>query len=72
MTKKICRRIRFFCYCTSTEGTYDRQFGKCARFPIFSLWVKISYFYSKDHQNFFQFLDGGYKATRLMLLLFLT
>ena len=24
----------FFCYCTSTEGTYHRQFGKCARFPI--------------------------------------
>ena len=24
----------FFCLCTSIEGTYHCQFGKCARFPI--------------------------------------
>ena len=31
----------FFCYCTSTEGTFHRQFGKCARFSMFCLWAKI-------------------------------
>ena len=30
-----------FCHCTSTEGTYHRQFGKCTLFPIFRLWTKI-------------------------------
>ena len=24
----------FFCHCTSTDGTYHCQFGKCARFHI--------------------------------------
>ena len=26
---------------TSTEGTYHRQFGKCAWFSMFRLWAKI-------------------------------
>ena len=36
----------FFCYCTSTEGTYHRQFRKCARFSMFCSWVKILLFLS--------------------------
>ena len=36
----------FFCYCTSTEGTYHRQFGKCARFSMFRSWAKILLFLS--------------------------
>ena len=37
----------FFCYnCTSTEGTYPPQFGKCAPFSTFHSWVKILLFLS--------------------------
>ena len=41
MTKKNMLTYLFFCYCTSTEGTYQRQFGKCARFSMFRSWAKI-------------------------------
>ena len=44
MTKKYMLTDSFFCYCTSTEGTYITamgQFGKCARFPIFRLKANI-------------------------------
>ena len=36
----------FFCHCTSTEGTFHRQFGKYARFSIFRLYGKILLFLS--------------------------
>ena len=35
--KKYVLTKSFFCYCTFTEETYYRQFGKCARFPIFRI-----------------------------------
>ena len=35
MKKKYMLTDLFFCHCTSTEGTFHCQFGKCARFPIF-------------------------------------
>ena len=31
----------FFCHRTSTEGTYHRRFGKCARFLIVRLQRKL-------------------------------
>ena len=40
----------FFCYCTSTEVTYHRQFGKCARFSMFRSWAKIFILSSKTFQ----------------------
>ena len=47
MTKKIYMlTYSFFCYCTSTEGTYHRQIGKCARFSMFRSWAKILLFLS--------------------------
>ena len=30
-----------FCYCTSIEGTFHRQFGKCALFSMFRSWANI-------------------------------
>ena len=36
----------FFCYCTSTKGTYHRQFWKCVRFSMFRSWAKILLFLS--------------------------
>ena len=46
MTKNYMLTYSFFCYCTSTEGTYNRQFGKCARFSMFRSWAKILLFLS--------------------------
>ena len=37
MTKKVYIDGFVFCHRISTEGTYHRRFGKCARFPIFRL-----------------------------------
>ena len=31
----------FFCYCTSTEGTYHRQFRKFAQVSMSHTWAKI-------------------------------
>ena len=36
----------FFCHCTATEGTYQRQLRKCAQFPIFQLYAKIYIIFS--------------------------
>ena len=42
MTKKIyVDGFGVFCHCMCTEGTYQGQFGKHARFPIFHLLAKI-------------------------------
>ena len=46
MTKKIYVDVYIFCYCTSTEGTNHRQFGKCARFTMFRSWAKVLLFLS--------------------------
>ena len=46
MTKKIYVDVFVFLHYTSTEGTYHRQLGKCARFSIFRSWAKISLFLS--------------------------
>ena len=39
--KKYVFTDSFFCHCTSTEGTYHRQFEKCVRFPIFRFQTKL-------------------------------
>ena len=37
----------FFCYCTSTEGTYHHRFGKCTLFPIFRLGAKYYHLFKQ-------------------------
>ena len=46
--KKYMLTYSFFCYWTSTEGTYHRQFWKCARSPMFRSWAKILLFLSNE------------------------
>ena len=38
----------FFCHCTSTEGTYHRQFINCARFQ-FSAYRRNYYYLFKQN-----------------------
>ena len=38
----------FFCYCTSTEGTSNSQFGICTRFPIFSYMQKCYHLFKQN------------------------
>ena len=46
MTKKKYDDVMVICYCTSSEGNYHRQFGKCARFSMFHSWAKLLLFLS--------------------------
>ena len=45
--KKYTLTDSFLCHCTSTEGTYHRRFGKCARFLIFRLQASYNMYQTK-------------------------
>ena len=45
MTKKIMLTYSFFCYCTSTEYTYYRQFGKFNYYNVLMKMCGVEFMY---------------------------
>ena len=60
----------FFCYCTSTEGTSNSQFGICTQFPIFSYMQKCYHLfkqnvYDVEHPSLHAFLELPMATVRM-------
>ena len=45
MTKKNYVDVFVFCYCTSTEYTYNRQFGKCNYYNVLMKICDVEFMY---------------------------